>query len=87
MKQGSSPRNHWPVKLVMGVRGAAVRHIIMSERAMLQTNRLIPVWRLGVLTTVITMKRLPMIPMMETRPYRTRKVICTCLMKMNSCSV
>ena len=29
--------------LVMGVRGAAVRHMIMSDTAMLHTNRLIPV--------------------------------------------
>ena len=42
MTQGSWPRNHLPEKLVMGVRGAAVRHIIMSDRAMLHTNRLIP---------------------------------------------
>ena len=42
MTQGRRPRNHLPEKLVMGVRGAAVRHIIMSDRAMLHTNRLIP---------------------------------------------
>ena len=43
MTQGSLPRNHLPEKVVIGVRGAAVRHIIMSDRAMLHTNRLIPV--------------------------------------------
>ena len=43
MTQGSWPRNHLPEKVVRGVRGAAVRHIIVSERAMLHTNRLIPV--------------------------------------------
>ena len=47
--QGHLPRYHWPVKLVIGVRGAAVRHITMSEIDMLQTNKLIPVRRLGVL--------------------------------------
>ena len=146
MTQGSLPRNHLPEKLVMGVRGAAVRHIIMSDRAMLATNRLIPgntvqhsrsgrsysanipdnahkvssvtsifsLWsvvfnvylqslidlegELGLceywgsckvniiislvspyysahLITVMTMKRLPTVPMMDTRPYRTRNVI------------
>ena len=49
MTQGSRPRNHLPEKVVMGVRGAAVRHIRVSDSAMLQTNRLMPVWRLGVL--------------------------------------
>ena len=43
MTQGSRPRNHLPEKVVRGVRGAAVRHIIVSDRAMLHTNRLIPV--------------------------------------------
>ena len=33
----------------LGVRGAAVRHIRVSDSAMLQTNKLMPVWRLGVL--------------------------------------
>ena len=42
MTQGSWPRNHLPEKLVMGVRGAAVRHIIMSDSAMLHTNMLMP---------------------------------------------
>ena len=46
------PRNQRPVKLVMGVRGAAVRHITVSETAMLHTNRFIPVCRLGVLQGV-----------------------------------
>ena len=41
--QDRRPRNHLPVKVVMGVRGAAVRHIIVSDSAMLQTKRLIPV--------------------------------------------
>ena len=49
MMQGMRPRNQRPVKLVMGVRGAAVRHITMSDTAMLHTNRFIPVCRAGVL--------------------------------------
>ena len=53
MTQGSLPRNHLPEKVVMGVRGAAVRHITVSETAMLHTNRFIPVCRLGVLDTHI----------------------------------
>ena len=51
MMQGIWPRNHWPVKLVMGVRGAAVRHITMSDTAMLHTNRFMPVCSVGVLDT------------------------------------
>ena len=47
------PSHHRPVKLVMGVRGAAVRHITVSETAMLHTNRFIPVCRLGLLDTHI----------------------------------
>ena len=49
MMQGMRPRNQRPVKLVRGVRGAAVRHITMSDTAMLHTNRFIPVCRAGVL--------------------------------------
>ena len=49
MMQGTWPRNQRPVKLVMGVRGAAVRHITMSDTAMLHTNRFIPVCSAGVL--------------------------------------
>ena len=49
MTQGSRPRNHLPEKVVMGVRGAAVRHIMTSDTAMLQTNRFMPVCRPGVL--------------------------------------
>ena len=66
--QGISPRNHCPVKPVMGVRGAAVRHIMVSERDMLHTSRLVPVRRSGVLITVRTMMMLPTVPIMETRP-------------------
>ena len=51
MMQGIWPRNQRPVKLVMGVRGAAVRHITMSDTAMLHTNRFIPVCSAGVLDT------------------------------------
>ena len=51
MMQGIWPRNQRPVKLVMGVRGAAVRHITMSDTAMLHTNRFMPVCRAGVLDT------------------------------------
>ena len=54
MTQGSWPRNHLPEKVVMGVRGAAVRHIIVSDSAMLHTNRLISVWRLAVLHGTVT---------------------------------
>ena len=39
------------MKLVMGVRGAAVRHITMSDTAMLHTNRFMPVCSAGVLDT------------------------------------
>ena len=35
----------------MGVRGAAVRHITMSDTAMLHTNRFMPVCSAGVLDT------------------------------------
>ena len=49
MMQGTWPRNQRPVKLVTGVRGAAVRHIMTSDTAMLQTNRFMPVCSLGVL--------------------------------------
>ena len=31
MKQGTLPRNHLPVKAVIGVMGAAVRHISWSN--------------------------------------------------------
>ena len=51
MMQGIWPRNQRPVKLVMGVRGAAVRHITMSDTAMLHTNRFMPVCSAGVLET------------------------------------
>ena len=49
MMQGTWPRNQRPVKLVTGVRGEAVRHIMTSDTAMLQTNRFMPVCSLGVL--------------------------------------
>ena len=45
----TSPKNHWPVKPVMGVRGAAVRHIMMSDSDMLHTNKFVPVRSSGVL--------------------------------------
>ena len=43
------------MKLVRGVRGAAVMHINMSDRDMLHTSRFVPVSRLGVLqkTTIL----------------------------------
>ena len=53
MMQGIRPRNQRPVKLVMGVRGAAVRHITMSDTAMLRTNRFMPVCRAGVLGDIL----------------------------------
>ena len=36
MKQGILPRNHLPVKAVIGVMGAAVRHISWSQSVMFE---------------------------------------------------
>ena len=38
----------------MGVRGAAVKHIRMSERDMLHTKRFVPVRRFGVLNLLLS---------------------------------
>ena len=46
MKQGILPRNHLPVKAVIGVMGAAVRHISWGQSVMIEVLGVYEIWAL-----------------------------------------
>ena len=72
--QKTSPKYHCPVKLVMGVKGTAKRHMTMSLTARLTMKKLVTFFMWLFRTTARQTSRFPHTPITKITRYRKPKI-------------